>query len=107
MVNSTIVPWGTPSCGDASGAGLCVGPRMKFPSVFAGALAPSGKSFAVTYPGVLGSRVGGVGRAAGAGAAGAGAWAIAAWKPVIRVIENVMLRIRNMMDSSLRGMQHQ
>ena len=43
---------------------------MKFPSVSAGGLAPSGNSVAVTYPGVFGSRVGGVGRADGLGMAG-------------------------------------
>ena len=53
---------GTPSCSAASGAGSCVGPRIKFPSTFGGALEPSASSFAVTYPGVCGSRVGGVGR---------------------------------------------
>jgi hypothetical protein len=52
MVKLNTVPCGTPSCAVISGAGLCVGPRMKFPSSFAGALAPSGNSFAVTYPGV-------------------------------------------------------
>jgi hypothetical protein len=35
---------------------------MKLPSTSAGAFAPSGNSFASTYPGLLGSRVGGVGR---------------------------------------------
>jgi len=39
---------GTPSCAVISGAGLCAGPRMKFPSSFTGALAPSGRSFAFT-----------------------------------------------------------
>src|ERR1700751_5658760 len=39
---------------------------MKFPSAFAGALAPSGSSVAATKPGVWGSRVGGVGRGGGA-----------------------------------------
>src|SRR5437762_12770216 len=41
---------------------------MKFPSASAGGTVPSGNSLAVTYPCVPGSRVGGVGRAAGAGA---------------------------------------
>ncbi len=34
----------------------------KFPSSFAGGTVPSGNSFAVTYPGVRGSRAGGTGR---------------------------------------------
>src|SRR3954471_14384556 len=36
---------------------------MKLPSAVAGGRAPSGNSFAATYPGVFGSRVGGTGRA--------------------------------------------
>src|ERR1700690_1758608 len=36
---------------------------IKFPSASAGGMVPSGNSVAVTYPGVCGSRVGGVGRA--------------------------------------------
>src|ERR1700677_1739136 len=35
---------------------------MKFPSVFAGGIVPSGNSVAATYPAVCGSRVGGAGR---------------------------------------------
>ena len=36
MVNSNTVPCGTPSCTEVSGAGLCVGPMIKFlPSIFA------------------------------------------------------------------------
>ena len=58
-MNSITVPFGTPSREVISGAGLCVGPMMKLPSAFVGGIAPSGSSFAVTYPGVLGSRVGG------------------------------------------------
>src|SRR3954447_8068802 len=38
---------------------------MKFPSSVGGGTAPSGNSFAFTYPGVFGSRAGGVGRRAG------------------------------------------
>src|SRR5581483_262316 len=48
---------------------------MKLPFSFAGAFAPSGNSLACTYPGVCGSRAGGMGRAGRA--AGAGAWACA------------------------------
>src|SRR4051812_26743777 len=59
---------------------------IKFPSSLGEGMAPSGSSFAVTYPGVWGSRAGGVGRRGGAGAAagaagvcaGAGACANAA-----------------------------
>src|ERR1035441_9478139 len=100
MVKVKTAPCGTPSCAVISGAGLCVGPRMKFPSEVAGALAASGKPFAVTYPGVLGSRVGGVGRTGRATAAG-GAWAIAGSKPVIKVIKHGMLRRRNISISFL------
>ena len=56
-----------------SGAGVWVGPMMKFPSASEGGTAPSGSSFAFTYPGVCGSRVGGAGRGvccAGAAAGG-------------------------------------
>src|SRR5258708_11792051 len=35
---------------------------IKLPSAFGEAFAPSGNSFALTYPGVLGSRVGNFGR---------------------------------------------
>jgi hypothetical protein len=67
MVNSITVPRGTPLSfrmeeTDISGATSWVGPRIKLPSTSAGAFAPSGNSFASTYPGLLGSRVGGVGR---------------------------------------------
>ena len=59
-------PDGTPSCTVISGAGVCVGPRMKFPLTSIGGSVPSGRSFALTNPAVFGSRVGGVGRGAGA-----------------------------------------
>jgi len=35
---------------------------MKLPSAFAGGIEPSGSSFAITYPGVFGSRTGAAGR---------------------------------------------
>src|SRR3954469_20112096 len=75
MVNEVIVPRGTPSVAIVSGAGAWVGPMMKLPSASGGGSVPSGSSFAVTYPAVCGSRVGGVGRggATAAGAPGAGA----------------------------------
>ena len=61
-----------------------------------GALAPSGSSFAFTNPGVLGSRVGGAGRAAPA----VGVWAVAGSKPAVRLIKNAKLRRRrNIRDS--------
>src|SRR5688500_17627953 len=50
---------------------------MKLPSTSAGGTVPSGSSVAVTYPGVSGSRVGGVGRGVGAGPRAAGAAAAA------------------------------
>ncbi len=56
-------PCGTPSCVIVSGAGLWVGPMMKLPSAAGGGTVPSGSSFAATYPGAFGSRVGGAGRA--------------------------------------------
>ena len=67
MVNSSTVPRGTPLSfrmeeTDISGATSWVGPRIKLPSISAGAFSPSGNSFASTYPGLLGSNVGGVGR---------------------------------------------
>src|SRR5450759_2566551 len=40
MMKLKTAPRGTPSCWVISGAGLWVGPSMKFPSEFAGALAP-------------------------------------------------------------------
>src|SRR5205085_8623335 len=55
-------PRGVASFAVISGAGLCVGPMTKLPSASAGGTVPSGNSLAVTYPGVFGSRVGGVGR---------------------------------------------
>src|ERR1700756_3101655 len=99
MVNSKTSPLGTPSFAAISGAGLWVGPMMKFPSSFAEGMAPSGNSFALTYPGVLGSRVGSGGRApllafAGAGLSGgccAGGWAIAGPTPAIRQIKNALV----------------
>ena len=45
---------------------------MKFPSASAGGTTPSGSSLAVTYPGVFGSRVGGVGRGTGEVVCGGG-----------------------------------
>src|SRR5262245_39133047 len=45
---------------------------MKLPTPSTGATAPSGSSFFGTNPGVFGSRVGGVGRGAAAGAWAAG-----------------------------------
>src|SRR5450755_1909492 len=97
MMKLKTAPRGTPSCWVISGAGLWVGPSMKFPSEFAGALAPSGKAFAVTYPDVLGSRVGGTGRA-GRGTV-AGAWAMAGSKPVIRLTKHAKIRSRNIYRS--------
>ena len=95
------VPCGTPSCTVISGAGVCVGPMMKLPSASAGGTAPSGSSFAVTYPGVFGSRVGGVGRAggvavcaAGAGVAGVPAvCAIAVLAPAIMPMARVRVKV--------------
>src|SRR5579863_8768196 len=108
MVNSKTSPWGTPSFAAISGAGLWVGPMMKFPSSFADGMAPSGNSFALTYPGVFGSRVGSGGRApllafAGACLSGgrcAGVWAIAGPKPAIRQIKNALVGKPNMQNSS-------
>src|ERR1700693_1997585 len=91
-----MVPCGTPSWTAISGAGLCVGPMMKFPSASAGAFVPSGNSFAVTYPGVCGSRVGGVGRAGGGGG---GVCA----EPVIKKIKKTLLRRRNIGTSFRAG----
>src|SRR3954470_16851511 len=45
---------------------------MKFPSTSAEGTEPSGSSLAVTYPGVFGSRVGGVGRGGAAGVCAGG-----------------------------------
>src|SRR5262252_2673555 len=69
--------------------GMVGGADDEVPSSFAAGMAPSGNSFALTYPGVFGSRVGSGGRAslrafAGAGLSEgcyAGVWAIAAPKP--------------------------
>ena len=77
MVKVNTAPCGTLSFAVICGAAACVGPMMKLPSTFADGTAPSGNSVALTYPAECGSRVGGVGRAAGAGiwtgvAAGAG-----------------------------------
>ena len=61
---------------------------MKLPSASGGGTAPSGSSLAVTYPGVAGSRVGGVGRGAGVVCcgggvvAGGGFWTIAGPPPI-------------------------
>src|SRR4051812_20691753 len=81
-----------------SGAGLCVGPRMKLPSSLTGAFAPSGSSFALTYPDVFGSRVGDggrAGRAAAAAAAGASA-GVGVWARAVKaLIRNAELRRRN------------
>src|SRR5260370_5101519 len=60
---------------------------IKFPSASAGGTAPSGNSFAMTNPGVFGSRPGGVGRAFGAEGASA---AITGSTPAIRPIKNAM-----------------
>src|SRR5579864_3723841 len=62
MVNSNTVPLRKASSAEIPAGMLCVGPMTKFPSACAGGFVPSGSSFAVTYPGVFGSRVGGVGR---------------------------------------------
>jgi hypothetical protein len=67
-------------------------------------MAPSGKSFALTYPGVFGSRVGEFGRAALAACAGTGlstgvwaeVWAIAAPEPAIRQIKKALAGTPNM-----------
>jgi len=101
------VTLGKPSYAAISGAGWWVGPMMKFPSSFAAGMAPSGNAFALTYPGVFGSRVGSGGRApllalAGACLSGgccAGVWAIAAPKPAIRQIKNAQVGVSNMQDS--------
>src|SRR5260370_39414981 len=99
MVNSKPSPLGTLSFAAVSAAGLWVGPMMKFPSSFAVGMAPSGNSFALTYPGVFGSRVGSGGRAsllafAGACLSGgtcAGVLAIAGTEPAIRQIKNALV----------------
>jgi hypothetical protein len=80
---------------------------MKFPSPFAEGMLPSGNSFALTYPGVFGSRVGSGGRApllafAGACLSGgrrAGVWAIAGPKPAIKQIKNALVGTSNMQNS--------
>src|SRR5665213_3154615 len=100
IVKLKTMPCGTPSFTVISGAGLCVGPRMKFPSASAGALAPSGNSFALTYPAVAGSRVGGVGRAGlTAAGVGAGACADAGLKPETPIVRRAIFKQRNIMDS--------
>jgi hypothetical protein len=73
---------------------------MKFPSVSDEGTVPSGNSFALTYPGVFGSRVGGVGRGAGVtvGAAVGGdpgvLWAIAGIALVITQVTTPALIVR-------------
>src|SRR5258708_30287373 len=62
MVNSIAVPFVIFRSEARSGEAWWVGPMMKFPSASAGGMSPSGSSFALTYPGVCGSRAGGVGR---------------------------------------------
>src|ERR1700676_1186508 len=107
MLNSKTSPLCTPSFAAICGAGLWVGPIMKFPSSFAEGMAPSGNSFALTYPGVFGSRVGAGGRApllafAGACLSGgrcAGIWAIARPNPAIRQIKNALVGTPNMQNS--------
>src|SRR5690242_19131703 len=71
MVNSITDPANAVAC-SSSGAGLCVGPRMKLPSAVAGGTAPSESCLAGTKPRVRGSRVGGVGRSVGG--AGVSVW---------------------------------
>src|SRR4051812_30033523 len=81
IVKVCTAPRGTSARMRISGAVSCVAPMTKLPSVSVDGTAPSGSSVAWTYPGVRGSRVGGVGRAGGvvgrapalvvAGAAGA------------------------------------
>src|ERR1700748_1422839 len=66
---------------------------IKFPSAFAGGFVPSGSSLAVTYPGVWGSRVGGVGRAA---------VDCACTSPII-LIKIAILKRRNIDNSVLNG----
>src|SRR3954447_18598197 len=58
-VKDFVVPRGTPSFAIVSGAGLWVGPMMKFPSASGGGSVPSGSSVARGYLGLEGSRVGG------------------------------------------------
>jgi hypothetical protein len=98
---------GTLSFAAISGAGLCVGPMMKFPSSFAEGMAPSGNSFALTYPGVFGSRVGNGGRAWLLGFAGVclsggrcvNVWAIAGLKAAMRQIKDALVGTTNMRNS--------
>jgi hypothetical protein len=84
---------------------------MKFPVASAGGTAPSGSSFAETYPGVLGSRVGGVGRGAGAGVCGGAVagccggavfCAITGARPVNTAIRKAILSRVDLMDNSQR-----
>src|SRR5882757_4365002 len=65
MVNSITFPLSSPPAWASSVAAGWLGPMMKLPSAPAGGTDPSVNSFAVTNPGLFGSRVGGVGRAAG------------------------------------------
>jgi hypothetical protein len=48
MVNSVIVPWGTPAARSISGAAVWVGPMMKLPSALGEGTVPSGSSVALT-----------------------------------------------------------
>src|SRR5438270_14052522 len=66
---------------------------MKFPSASVGGMSPSGNSLALTYPGVLGSRPGGAGRAGRltAVAGGSAATAVAGFAPAIRPINKAVL----------------
>src|SRR5712691_4233523 len=69
---------------------------IKFPSASAGGTTPSGNSLAVTNPGVLGSRPGGVGRAFGADG---GSAPIRGTTPAIRLIKNATLKRFVLMES--------
>src|SRR5947207_1469312 len=77
---------------------------IKFPSTSDGGFVPSGNSLAVTYPGVRGSRAGGVGRA---GRVADGAWdaaaAIAGATAARRVTKNTALKIFAVIVVSLQG----
>src|SRR5437016_14499973 len=107
MVNSKTSPLGTLSFAAISRAGLWVGPMMKFPSSFGEGMVPSGNSFALTYPGVFGSRVGAGGRAsllafAGVSLSGgrcADVWAIAGLKAAMRWIKDTLVGTPNMRNS--------
>src|SRR5580704_18067411 len=73
-----------------------VGPMMKFPSEFAGGLAPSDNSFAATYPGVLGSRVGGAGCGVICGAGRV--WHELGFTTVVRPAQRQILRQNQVMQ---------